>query len=107
VRTIYHMVPASRWDASAAEPYRADSLTAEGFIHCSNRDQVARVANLFYANHERLLVLHIEVERLSSPLRDEDIGAGEFFPHIYGPINRNAIITVEPLQRDSSGRWIF
>jgi uncharacterized protein (DUF952 family) len=107
VRTIFHIVPADQWDAQDTQPYRAASLATEGFIHCSNRDQLAGVANLFYASHADLLVLHLDAERLTSPLHDDDIGTGETFPHIYGPINRAAITTIEPLGRDANGRWVF
>lgn len=107
MRTIYHIVPADQWDNSATEPYRAASLATEGFIHCSYRDQLARVANRFYADRTELLVLGLQVEALSSPVRDEDAGNGECFPHVYGPINREAIILTEPLRRDTGGRWVF
>lgn len=107
MRTIYHIVPVDQWDAASTQPYRATSLASEGFIHCSNRDQLARVANLFYADQPALLVLSLQVEKLSSPVRDEDIGNGERFPHVYGPINREAIIATEPMKRDADARWIL
>lgn len=107
MRTIYHIVPVEQWDAASAQPYRAASLASEGFIHCSNRDQLARVANLFYAGQAALLILCVQVDQLSSPVRDEDIGNGERFPHVYGPINREAIIATESMKRDTNGRWVF
>src|SRR5207245_2230094 len=94
MRRIYHLVPASTWNAAAPGPYRAESLTTEAFIHCSNADQVARSANRFYADEDELLVLCIDTRRLAHPLRDEEAGSGERFPHIYGPIEREAIVAV-------------
>jgi uncharacterized protein (DUF952 family) len=107
MRCIYHLVPAADWAKQAAGPYRVASLDSEGFIHCSNRDQVARVANLFYADQSEMVVLSIAAELLTSPLRDDDIGTGERFPHVYGPINREAIVEVTTLSRDARGKWIF
>jgi glutathione S-transferase len=107
MRRIYHIETPSQWRQAADSPYQAESLTAEGFIHCSNRDQVARVANLFYADQAELLVLDIDAGRLASPLRDEDGGTGEQFPHVYGPINRDAVVAVRRLQRDAENRWAF
>jgi uncharacterized protein (DUF952 family) len=104
---IYHIVARSSWEQTGAEPYRADSLATEGFIHCSYRDQVAKVANWFYRDQADLLVLHIDTDRLTSPLRAEDPGIGEAFPHVYGPIDRPAVVAVEPLQRGADGQWIF
>jgi uncharacterized protein (DUF952 family) len=107
VRRIYHIVPRTVWEQTSAGDYRADSLATEGFIHCSNADQVARVANLFFADQPDLLVLTIDADRLASPLRDEDAGTGERFPHVYGPIERAAVIAVEPLRRGPDNRWEF
>src|SRR5438046_2954597 len=106
-RVIFHIVPRPTWEAARAGPYRPASLATEGFLHGSNHDQVARVANAYYANEPDLVVLSVDVGRLAAPVRDEDPGSGERFPHVYGPIEREAIIRVEPLQRDANGRWQF
>jgi uncharacterized protein (DUF952 family) len=107
MRRIYHLVSPSIWNAVGAGPYRAASLETEGFIHCSNEDQVARAANRFYADNAELLVLCIDTERLAHPVRDEEAATGERFPHIYGPIHREAVVSVRPLQRDALGHWVF
>ena len=107
MRRIYHLVPPSIWSAGGDGPYRAASLETEGFIHCSFKDQVARVANLFYADQTELLALCIDPGRLTHTVRDEDVGTGERFPHLYGPIEREAVVAVIPLQRDAAGRWVF
>jgi uncharacterized protein (DUF952 family) len=106
MRPVYHLVRRSVWDASA-DDYRADSLAAEGFIHCSFADQVARSANRFYADADDLLVLHLDADRLTSPLRVEAAGSGELFPHVHGPINRSAVVAVRPLERGPDGQWLF
>ncbi len=107
MRMIYHLTTPTAWQRAAPEAYLAPSLETEGFIHCSNQDQVARVANLFYAGQPELLALCIEAERLQSPLKDEDPGVNELFPHVYGPINRDAIREVRPLERGADGEWVF
>jgi uncharacterized protein (DUF952 family) len=106
MRRIYHLVPRTVWQQTPDQPFRAASLATEGFIHCSNADQVAWAANTFYANEPDLLVLHIDASRLTSPLKDEP-GAGQLFPHIHGPLNRDAVIRVEALTRGPDGRWVF
>jgi uncharacterized protein (DUF952 family) len=107
MRTIYHLATRQVWEANAGQPYHADSLASEGFIHCSFANQVERSANRFYADAADLLVLHIEAERLSSPLREEASDTGETFPHIHGPLNRDAVVRVEALTRGPDGRWQF
>jgi uncharacterized protein (DUF952 family) len=107
MRAIYHLVLRRVWEQNVAEPYRADSLTSEGFIHCSFAEQVAWAANRFYADADDLLVLHIDPERLTSSLGEEPCDTGEIFPHIYGPLNREAVVKVEALRRGADGRWQF
>ena len=107
MRTVYHLVLRRVWEAQPDHPYRPDSLASEGFIHCSFAAQVAASANRFYAEAVDLSLLHIDAERLSSPLREEASGAGEIFPHIYGPLNRDAVVRVEALSRGPDGRWQF
>lgn len=105
--TIYHLVPRRIWEANPDQPYRADSLTTEGFIHCSFATQVAGSANRFYAGESDLLVLHVDPQRLQSPLQEEASSTGEIFPHVYGPLNRDAVTRAEPLTRDHQGHWQF
>lgn len=107
MRTIYHMTTPRAWQLSGSDVYRAASLDTEGFIHCSNADQVAGAANRFYSNEPELLVLCLDAARLQSPLRDEAAATGELFPHIYGPINRDAILEVRRLERGTDGQWVY
>jgi glutathione S-transferase len=103
---VYHLVTRADWERCAGD-YRAASLETEGFIHCSYAGQVAASANRFYADAGVLLLLHVEPERLSSPLKAEPAGSGELFPHVYGPIDRPAVVRVEALRRGADGRWAF
>jgi uncharacterized protein (DUF952 family) len=107
MRRIYHLVPRSIWEQAPPGPYRAASLATEGFIHCSNREQVAGSANKFYANEPDMLVLGIDPDRLTSELRDEEGRPGELFPHIYGPINCESIVEAIHLHRGPDGHWRF
>ncbi|TDU87287.1 uncharacterized protein (DUF952 family) [Kribbella voronezhensis] len=110
---IFHLAFVEQWEAAReAECYRwstrGQSLDdGAAFIHCSYADQVATVANSFYADvTEPLCVLVIEVERLVSALCDEDLdGIGMSFPHLYGPLNPDAVVEVRPYERGADGRW--
>ena len=104
MRIIYHFVLKSDWEKAPPGPYAPASLPVEGFIHCSNANQVERTSNKFYANATELLVLHLDASRVGE-LRDE--GSGESYPHIYGAIPREAIVAVEELRRGPDGRWEF
>lgn len=100
---IYHIASAADWErATSAGEYRISTrgrtLEEEGFIHCSRAGQVAAVADRFYRGVADLVLLTID-ERLVKPeVRYESVpGAGESFPHVYGPLNVDAVVSVEPL----------
>jgi uncharacterized protein (DUF952 family) len=100
---IFHITERSRWERSLAEGRHTGStrgveLADEGFIHCSYGDQWPRVRAAFYADVGDLLLLHIDEERLGAPLVVEQLaGAPEPFPHVYGAVNLDAVVCVEPL----------
>ena len=88
---IVHICDTLAWDeAKRAGEYRPPSLDAEGFIHSSLPEQVLGVANRFYAGQKDLLLLWIDPQRLRASIHYEPAD-GELFPHIYGPLNLDAV----------------
>jgi uncharacterized protein (DUF952 family) len=106
---IYHILSGADWTAAqAAGEYRPESLETEGFIHCSLRGQVERVANAFYREQDDLLLLAIEKDRLQAAVRFEDLlGEGMRFPHIYGPLNLEAVVGVHAMLRNDAGDYVL
>jgi uncharacterized protein (DUF952 family) len=110
---IYHIASAADWEqARCGGEYttstRGVSLAEQGFIHASTAPQVAPVANAFYGNDHDLVVLVIDSGRLGPELRYEPVpGWDDPFPHIYGPLNVDAVVGTLPLDRDASGRFAF
>lgn len=99
--TIFHLALASDWAAAReAGSYRISTLgrtlEQEGFIHASREDQWRAVRTRFYADvPESLVLLEIDPARLTSELRVEEVvEAGDTFPHIYGPLNLDAVVAV-------------
>ena len=105
-RLILHITTAPEWKAAqSAGEYRAPSLDDEGFIHCSLPTQVTHVADWFYRDIPDLVLLCIEPGELTSEVRWEpsaDSFAGEF-PHVYGPIDLEAVVDVVPWSRGADG----
>ncbi len=89
---IYHIVLPDAWAAFDTGLYRAASLETEGFIHCSFAGQLDAVIERYYAREDRIVILEIETERLMSRTLNEPSTNSEIYPHIYGPINRDAIV---------------
>jgi uncharacterized protein (DUF952 family) len=102
---ILHITPQPRWEQAVAEgEYRGDTLASEGFIHCSTPAQLRRVAETCFKGQSGLVVLRIDPERVGAPiLWESPPGSDERFPHIYGPLNVDAVIAVDPLEPDETG----
>jgi uncharacterized protein (DUF952 family) len=105
---ILHATSRIAWsDAQKRGEYTAASLAGQGFIHCSKVDQILRVANFIYAGQHGLVLLVIEPALLTSELRWEpgvDL-AIQLFPHIYGPVNLDAIVDVLAFEPGTDGRF--
>ncbi len=98
METIYHITKSSWWNKfSSTDPYESETLNEEGFIHCSTREQVSGVLERYYANQRGLLLLHIKPSLLKAELKYEEATFGQSFPHVYGKINRDAIVKVEEI----------
>jgi uncharacterized protein (DUF952 family) len=106
---IYHITPLEEWErARAAGSYQADSLHSEGFMHCSTREQVIPTANRFYHGRQGLVLLRIEPELLAAAVQYENLEGGEtLFPHIYGPLNLEAVSAVAPFPPQAEGIFCF
>lgn len=93
---IYHIVTPEVWEKYKGEnEYEAESLRAENFIHCSYRHQLEGVLDRYYRNQETVLILHINPHLLTAQLVAESSTNREIYPHIYGRINKTAIVDVE------------
>ena len=113
---ILHLASNNDWLAAVEiDAYRADSLSTEGFIHCSKPTQVVDVANRFYRGQRGLVLLVIDPSKLESELKWEPPAhpngeraaamGDELFPHIYGPINLVAVVRVIAFEPDASGNF--
>ena len=114
---IFHITQRTAWDdAQQRGDYRAESLATEGFIHCSTISQVLPVAENFYKSQSGLVLLVIEPTLLSSDLIWEPpsgespppgVPKGDPFPHIYGPINLDAVVKVVDLEKNTDNKFIL
>jgi uncharacterized protein (DUF952 family) len=95
--TIYHITTKSDWQqAQERGYYEAPSLQTEGFIHCSKEEQVEGVLDRYYKNQQDLLKLVIDTDKLEHRLVYELApSVNEEFPHIYGPINLDAVQRID------------
>jgi uncharacterized protein (DUF952 family) len=102
---IFHIATAADWRRTLERgTYTTStigrSLEEEGFIHASRRDQVQGVFDRYYHGAgEHLVLLTIDPARLTdAEVRVEPVG-DDTYPHVYGPIDRAAVVEVTPLDR--------
>ncbi len=91
---IYHITKNESWLSQESDPvYSHESLSDEGFIHCSLANQVSATFDKYFASDKDLILLVINPLMLTNPLKLENAAQhDQLFPHIYGQINKEAIL---------------
>jgi uncharacterized protein (DUF952 family) len=107
VRIAYH--GATKRYFESLDPlmaYVPEPFAREGFIHTTEgREAVSITLTKYYkSSDEPWVVIYIDQDRVTSPIRYDD--PAEVFPHIYGPLNRDAIVAVRDVARASDGTFL-
>ena len=96
--SLFHITTRQAWQqAEQRGLYLTSSLDSEGFIHLSTESQWPRTVERFYRDQRDTLLLRIDPVRLFSEVRYEPAD-GELFPHLYGPLNLEAVVTITELR---------
>ena len=107
MRLAYHGTPKKYFeDLDRGLPYVPEPFAREGFIHTTEgREAVSIALTKYYkASAETWVVLYIDQDHVTSPVRYDDLA--KVFPHIYDPLNRDAIIAVMDIDRASDGTFL-
>ena len=106
---IFHLLSVEDWNgARDGQHWSPPSLAAEGFIHCSkDHDQLTRVMQRLYAGRTDMLALELETENLTHSLVWEPSRSGEIYPHIYGPLNLDAAVTLWEVLPDQANGFVL
>lgn len=100
---LFHITTANAWErAQTTGALRPASLTTEGFVHCSTRAQVAGTWDRFFRGQTDLVLLVLDAAKIEHEIRYEQAD-GQLFPHVYGPLNRDAVMGVLPLAPNKDG----
>ena len=109
---IFHITTAVAWaDAQLLDEYSVFSLISEGFIHLSTEDQVLATADRFYSDATGLVLLQVDDTRCAAELRWEAPAEAPLsdarFPHLYGPLNLDAVLDARPFEKQPNGHYLF
>lgn len=109
---IFHIIGKAAWQEAVRHGvYAPPSLETHGFIHASTREQTLGTANGFFRGVPDLMLLRIDTQRLNGELRWEppvDVGdtrSDQLFPHIYGPLNLDAVVSAVDFTRSHDGSF--
>lgn len=103
---VYILCPPDVYEAAVqGGTYEPESLQTEGFIHASPVQQLSRVANKYYRQHANLCVLTVDPALVKAAIQWETITNGDQYPHIYGPLNMDAVIAVNRTARLPDGSY--
>ena len=113
---ILHLLSREAWaEAQANGQLLAPSVATEGFAHCSTEHQMVDVANKYYRGAHNMVLLNIDLAKLASELKFDPpahidgrpaLPHEPLFPHIYGPINLDAVIEVIDFPSDEHGTFV-
>ncbi|HKK46185.1 MAG TPA: DUF952 domain-containing protein [Balneolaceae bacterium] len=104
---LFHITTREEWKTHQNQGnYEPESLTSEGFIHCSTGSQLQETANRLFAGTNKILLLVIDVSTMRESVKyEEDSDTGNKFPHIYGPLHTNAIIDKIDIKAEDDGSF--
>lgn len=95
---IYHVTTPEAWSNDEnSDVYSPEAFVHEGFIHACHLTQLEGVLHRYFNGFKNLLLLHIEESKLTCAVKEELSTGNEMFPHIYGKINKDAIVRIERL----------
>ena len=104
---IFHITSKIDWETALKEgEYKADTLLTDGSIHCSRKDQVIETANRRFRGKSGLVLLSIDEPEVKAPIKYEPPpGKQTIHPHIYGPLNLNAVTEIYPFEPKADGSF--
>ncbi len=105
---ILHITKREQWEkAKRGGVYCGDKLDSQGFIHCSTSQQIVKVANALHYAQRELVLLCIVTNRVQSEIKYESAGSESLYPHIYGPLNVDAVVKVLDFEPTEDGKFVY
>ena len=76
---------------------------ADGYIHLSCAAQLVATVDKYFSGVSGLMLATVDLSRLDGAVRWEPSRGGQLFPHIYGVLPVDAVVSVLPLERAPDG----
>jgi uncharacterized protein (DUF952 family) len=99
--TLYHVVTSDDLKSyTASNTYEPESLSTEGYIHFSSKEDVVDVANKYYSDKEDLLLLEVALKGSDTNLKYDDEK-----PHYYAGLDLNLVVRTLTFTKNTKGLW--
>lgn len=108
-KTIYKIATRAQWlEAEQNGVFCGAPVDlADGYIHFSTGRQVRKTAALHFAGQEELLLITVQADKLGNGLKWEPSRGGDLFPHLYGELSLDAVMSIAALPLDQDGNHEF
>ncbi|WP_026677289.1 DUF952 domain-containing protein [Fictibacillus gelatini] len=96
------------WEQAKAQgEIHEESLLTEGFIHCSFLEQATKTAEKHFAGETDLVLLKIDPDLVQAEIKYERASNGKEYPHVYGPINIDAVTAAVFFVKNENGEFVL
>lgn len=106
---IYKILPRAEWEQAVRDGvfYGAPIDVKDGYIHFSSKFQVIETAAKHFSGQNDLMLIAINVSYLGDALKWEPSRGGALFPHLYGALQMDAVLSATPLPIGPDGAHLF
>lgn len=113
MRTIVVASTCQLWsDAQKNKIYRqsmvGESSVDDGYIHANTLEQIIPMLNRHYTEYDDMLILLVDLNNVTSEVKFEASSGPTpgLFPHIYGPLNIDAVYKTFVPSKDIAGNFM-
>jgi len=95
--TAFKILTAQQWAEFERDRvfHGAPIDVADGYIHLSAAEQVEGTLDKHFAGQTGLHIAEVDLTLLGDAIRWEEARGGMLFPHLYGELPIDAVVTVE------------
>lgn len=106
---IYKIEDAQTWAQALRNGHYLGSPLdlKDGFIHLSTPQHVRETAQKYMAGQEGLVLIGVDASKIGETLVWEEARGGVLFPHIYGPLPLDAVLSTQAMPLGPDGLHIF
>lgn len=96
----FHLATKKSWEEQEQSTlYTHDSLQQEGFIHTSYASELKNTYEKYFSPNEDLVLVVIDLKKVESEVKINEVASRKaLFPHIYGRLNKSAIVLLQTVQ---------